>query len=100
MIKVKATISLFKGAGKRTMPITCGYRPLFEFLSTSRTSGSIQLIDCPTLAPGEEANAEITFLNQIFLGSDFTVGRKAYFYETEEPLGEILILEILDGEEE
>lgn len=43
MIKVKAHIELYTN-GRKT-PFLPGYRPLFQFIEETRTSGSIELID-------------------------------------------------------
>ncbi len=95
MIRVRAKIKLYTGESKRQTPFTTGYRPLFEFTTETKTSGQITLIDQVEFRPGEEGVAEIAFLHQEYLGKDFGVGKKAKFYEGNEPLGEAEILGLL-----
>ena len=95
MITIKAKIKLFKGKNKRQTPFNTGYRPLFDFVKKSKISGKITLIDREIFKPGEEGIVEITFLNKEFLGSNFGMGTSFKFYESEEPLGEGEILEVL-----
>lgn len=95
MIKVRAKIKLYKGKGKRQTPFTTGYRPLFEFITETKTSGQITLINQKEFRPGEEGVAEIAFLHHEYLGNDFAPGKRVKFYEGKEPLGEAEILELL-----
>ncbi len=95
MIKVKAKIILYKGDNKRQNPFINGYRPVFEFVKKMKTSGRISLINQEEFKPGEEGIVEIAFLNKDYLGRDFVVGKLFNFYESEEPLGEGEILELL-----
>lgn len=95
MIKVKAKIKLFEGENKRKTSFNTGYRPLFDFIKETKTSGQITLIDRKLFKPGEEGIVEIAFLNKEYLGEDFGMGTSFKFYESEEPLGEGEILEIL-----
>ncbi len=94
MIKVKAQIKLFVGVNKRQTPFTTGYRPLFKFIKDSMTSGQISLINQEPFNPGEAGMVEIVFISRKYLGMDFGVGKLFNFYEAEEPLGEVEILEI------
>ena len=93
MIKVTAKIKLFKGPSKRNTPISNGYRPTFNFIEESRTSGSMQLKE--DLIPGQERVIEIHFLNNDYLGEDFGPGTTFSFFEGEEALGEGMIISIL-----
>lgn len=95
MIKVKAKIKLFEGENKRQTPFDTGYRPLFSFIKETKTSGKIALIDRDIFKPGEEGIVEITFLNKEYLGERFGMGTPFKFYESEEPLGEGEILDVL-----
>ena len=94
MINVKAKIKLFEGENKRQSPFKSGYRPLFKFIEETMTSGQISLMNQEQFSPGEEGVVEIAFLNKELLGDDFRIGKRFNFYESEEPLGEVEILEI------
>lgn len=94
MIRIKARIKLFKGENKRQTPFSVGYRPLFQFIESTKTSGQISLINQSQFKPGEESVVEIAFLNKEYLGEDFGIGKKFNFYEAQEPLGEGEIIEI------
>ena len=95
MIKVKAKIKLFEGENKRKTPFDTGYRPLFNFIKKTKTSGQITLMDRELFKPGEEGIVEIIFLNKEYLGEDFGIGTSFKFYESEEPLGEGEILDVI-----
>ena len=95
MIKVKAKIKLYKGEKKRRTPFSKGYRPLFQFIKETKTSGLISLLNQEYFIPGEEGVVEISFLRKEYLGQDFNVGKSFKFYEGIEPLGEGEIIEIL-----
>ena len=94
MVKTLARIQLYSGIKKRTTPIKSGYRPTFNFVEKSRTSGQIGLINMDLIYPGETAVVEIVFLNQELLGEEFKQGTNFLFYEGEDPLGEGVVLEI------
>lgn len=94
MVKVKARIKLYKGKSKRKTPFSTGYRPLFQFIESTKTSGQMSLINKEQFRPGEEGVVEIAFSNRDFLGDDFEVGKKFSFYDAQEPLGEGEIIEI------
>jgi GTPase len=56
-----------------------GYRPLFDFLPTMKTSGQITLLDRTEFKPGEEGEVEIAFghkqlLGELRVGTPFTFG--------------------------
>lgn len=93
MIKIKAIVKLYKN-GRKT-PFSSGYKPLFDFVAYTKTSGQIKLIDRDWFYPGDEGVVEITFLNQEYLGNNFSEGVKFTFGEGGEPLGEGEIKEIL-----
>jgi translation elongation factor EF-Tu-like GTPase len=52
MIRIKAVIKLYND-GRKT-PFTSGYRPLFDFIEETKTSGQITLIDREVFYPGDE----------------------------------------------
>ena len=91
MVKIKAKIKLYAGVGKRKTPFKSGYRPLFDALDDTRVSGMIILLDRDEFKPGEEGIVEIKFI-EAKLSNDTNF----YFYESEEPLGEGIVLEVLD----
>jgi translation elongation factor EF-Tu-like GTPase len=93
MIKVKANIKLYKNS--RKTPFHSGYRPMFNFIEEMKTSGKIDLIEKDEFFPGEEGEVNITFINKKYLGDDFDIGKKFFFGEGEEPLGEGKITEVL-----
>jgi len=93
MVKIRARIKLYE-KGRKT-PFTSGYRPLFNFVESMKTSGKIDLIDRERFYPGDEGDVEITFIGSDFLGSDFRVGKSFSFGESIVPLGEGVVKEIL-----
>ena len=52
MIRIIASIRLYKD-GRRT-PFYSGYRPLFDFIEETKTSGQITLLDREAFYPGDE----------------------------------------------
>ena len=99
MIKISAKIKLYTGENKRKTPFVTGYRPLFQFISDTKTSGQITLRTQEKFMLGEEGIVEISFLHKEYLGQDFRIGKSFNFYESEEPLGEGEIIEILISNE-
>lgn len=91
MIRVRAHIKLYAGVGKRKTPFTNGYRPLFDVLEDTKTSGMITLLDRDSFRPGDEGVVEIKFIN-----ANCDEGTRFYFYESVEPLGEGVVLELLE----
>lgn len=94
MVKIRANISLFKN-GRKT-PFCSGYRPLFEFVKSSKTSGKIELIDREYFSPGDQGFVTILFLSKEYLGENFGVGTKFTFGEGREPIGEGIVVSIND----
>lgn len=92
MMRVRATLKLYKGPNKRQTPFLSGYRPLFQF-SDMKTSGSISICNAEQVFPGEESVVIITFLNEVYLTEQLITGATSFFYEGSEPLGEIVIIE-------
>lgn len=90
MIKIRAKIKLYSGISKRKTPFTNGYRPLFDVLEETKTSGMITLLDREKFHPGDEGVVEIKFLD-----ADCVEGTQFLFYESKEPLGEGIVLEVL-----
>lgn len=95
MVKIRAFIKLYEN-GRKT-PFLSGYRPLFDFIGTMKTSGRIELIGSKEFHPGYEGVVEITFLNKEYLGDDFQVGKVFFFGESEIPLGEGIVNEIISN---
>lgn len=91
MVKVKAKIKLYSGPNKRQTPFTDRYRPLFDVLEGTKTSGMITLLDRDEFRPGEEGGVEITFLD-----ANCTKGTKFHFFESMEPLGEGTVIDMLN----
>ena len=90
MNKIKAKIKLYSGINKRKTPFTNGYRPLFDVLEETQISGMITLLDREEFRPGDEGVVEIKFLH-----ANCIKGTQFLFYESEEPLGEGVVLEVL-----
>lgn len=90
MNQVKAKIKLYSGIGKRQTPFTNGYRPLFDVIAETKTSGMITLLDREEFRPGEEGVVEIKFLQ-----ANCIEGTHFFFFEGKEPLGEGVVLEVL-----
>ncbi len=93
MITIKACIKLYKNG--RKSPFYSGYRPVFRFFQETATSGAIELIDRDRFFPDDEGVVKIRFLYKENLGNDFVVGKKFTFGEGTKPLGEGIIIEIL-----
>lgn len=91
-VTVKAILTLYKGTTKRKTPIISGYRPHFKF-SSMRTSGSIKICNAERVYPGEQAIVYVTFINEEWLGGPIAAGATSFFYESREPLGEVVIIE-------
>ena len=92
MVKIRACIKLYE-SGRKT-PFYSGYRPLFNFIDEMKTSGRIDLIDKEQFCPGEEGEVEILFLNRVYLGDDFDIGKTFFFGEGDIPFGEGVVKEI------
>ena len=95
MIKIKASLLLYKGVNKRTISIKSGYRPLFSIMKESKISGHIELLDKTELKPGEKTNVKILFLNSDYITRNKIIDKTVYFYESKEALGEIKCITIL-----
>lgn len=95
MVRIRATLRLYAGAGHRQAPFSSGYRPLFAFLPEMNTSGQVTLLDRPALAPGEEASVELLFGSRDYLGH-LRVGSRFTFGEGPGPLGEGEVTQLLD----
>jgi hypothetical protein len=95
MIKIKAKIKLYRRNLYRQLPISNGYKPLFNFIPGMKTFGQILLTNCENLFPGMETTAEIIFAFREFLGNNFKVGTKFTFGEGVNDVGEGIVLEIL-----
>ena len=88
MISYNAFIELYSGKGKRSTPISTGYRPLFGISCAARVSGSIILPEEVIIRPGCGAFGIVTFINSELIGeiqSDFNIE----FFEMNVPLGKI-----------
>jgi len=97
MIKIKAKLRLNQ---MRKTSIHTGYRPQFNFISETSTSGHIILLDREKLLPGEEAVVEILFLFKEFLGDDLSPGKIVTFGETPQHcFGDIQVMEIREVED-
>ncbi len=92
MNKIRAHLKLYGGINKRKTPFRNGYRPLFKVQGCGLVSGMIDLLDHEEFFPGEEGVVEIRFLNAMTAKGDII-----YFYESIEPLGECLALEVLSA---
>jgi translation elongation factor EF-Tu-like GTPase len=88
MLKVKASITLYKGENNRQTAFKSGYRPLFNFIEEMKKSGLISIIEKDQFYPGETNLVDILFLNDDYLGNDFGIGSRFTFGEGGSPLGE------------
>lgn len=95
MIKIKAKLYLYKENGRKT-GFKTGYRPLFDFGSSSKKSGQITLINQDIFDIGTKNDVYVEFLDYNFI-NDFKIGKKFYFDEGLNLLGEGEILEIYDS---
>ncbi len=93
MVHVKAIIRLYNNG--RQSPFSNGYRPLFSFVNSMKTSGQIILSEHKLFYPGNEEEVEIRFLSKEYLGNDFKVGSTFTFGEGHNTLGEGKILRIM-----
>jgi translation elongation factor EF-Tu-like GTPase len=94
MTTIRAKISLYDNKG-RTWSIKSGYRPLFNFISDSKTSGQITVLNQEEIEVGCESEVLIKFISNSFLGNYFSIGTQFTFDEGGVALGEGEILEIL-----
>lgn len=94
MITIRAKIKLYDNKG-RTWSIRTGYRPLFNFISDSKTSGQITVLNQEEIEVGCESEVLIKFISDSFLGTNFMIGTQFTFDEGGVTLGEGEILEIL-----
>jgi translation elongation factor EF-Tu-like GTPase len=93
MIRIRARINLFN---VRKTPFFAGYRPAFNFIPETFTSGRIQLLDREEFHPGDSGVVEIWFGVPESLGDDFGVGKRFTFGEGPIPLGDGVIEQILE----
>lgn len=92
-MKIRAKLFLYKEG--REKPFENGYRPLFNFGSTSLVSGRITLpLEKKLVYPGEEIKVDIDFISKDYFGKKLRIGEKILFSESKVPLGEIEIIEI------
>lgn len=101
LIKVLAKIELFSGKNMRQIPFSNKYRPAFEFKGArTKLSGSIDLIDTDTFAPGMSGIVKVTFIkgmiedNYFKKGESFTISEGGKY-----ALGKGEILEIVNDKE-
>lgn len=92
MMNIKAKIDLLR---VRKTAFVSGYRPLFNFIAKTKTSGKITLLDRNEFLPGDTAIVEISFVDRAYLGSDFGPGTQFTFDEGGEPIGRGTVVEIL-----
>ncbi|SHG42565.1 hypothetical protein [Pedobacter caeni] len=93
LFKIKAEIKVDEKS-VRTWPIKNGYRPGFNFINESQTSGSIKLLEKDSLKPGDLGRVEISFVSDALLGKiDF--GTEFKFYEGRNEIGKGKVLQIL-----
>lgn len=95
LFKIKADISI--NIGGRTLPIHTGYRPGFNFIDKSQTSGSISLLHQESLSPGEHGVVEVNFLSNELLG-DIKPGIEFKFYEGPIEIGSGKVLSVIGWE--
>ena len=95
MIRSRARNNLFH---VRKTPLLTGFRPTFQFIPQTYTSGSIQLLDREEFHPGESGSVEIWFSVPESLGDDFRAGKRFTFGEGPHVLGDGVVEEILDSE--
>jgi elongation factor Tu len=98
MIIVIAKIKLYSDEIGRKTPFLSGYRPLFNFIKESKTSGEINLRNKNKMFPNEVAEVEIKFVDKRFLGNNFGVGTRFTFDEGRQLLGEGEILKIINAD--
>lgn len=94
MVNVRSIIKLYRGDLYRKTPFNTGYRPLFNFVNDMKKSGKITLLDKEKFNTGEEGEVKITFLDNLYLGTDFGRGKKFTFSEGTQILGEGSVLEV------
>lgn len=92
-MRIRAKLFLYEEGRKK--PFENGYRPLFDFGSTSLVSGRITLpLGKKLVYPGEIIKADIDFISKDYFGKKLRIGEKILFFESKIPLGEIEIIEI------
>ncbi|HEX8514833.1 MAG TPA: hypothetical protein VF868_01450 [Bacteroidia bacterium] len=95
MIEVIAKIKVYDTQLGRKTPFNSGYRPLFSFIKSMKTSGQITLIEGDKFFPGDEGIVKIKFANADYLGNNFRTGVKFTFGEGVQNIGEGEVIEIL-----
>lgn len=93
LFKIKAEIKVDEKS-VRTWPIKNGYRPGFNFINESQTSGSIKLLEKDSLNPGEAGVVEISFVSDALLG-EISLETEFEFYEGRNKIGKGKVLQIL-----
>lgn len=97
MIKIRAELKLYVGKNKRQTPFTSGYRPAFDILKDTLTSGMINLLDRDFFYPGDQGVVEIKFIH--IQANEIERFKTYYFYEGENMFGEIKILTVSESVE-
>lgn len=82
---------LYNGSDARKTSFFSGYRPIFSVAEDTLVSGEVTLIDRSEFPPGCEDIVKISFLD-----ADCNPGDLYHFYEGEKPLGECLVLEVIN----
>lgn len=93
LFQIDVKIKLEKEVG-RTWSIKTGYRPAFNFIKETLTSGSITLLERDELYPGEEALVKINFHSLEPLGN-IREGTSFNFYEGALLIGSGKVLNII-----
>ena len=95
-IKVIVKVILFSGKKKRNIPIKNGYRPLFNILESTKSSGYFYSIESGLIYAGKIGVAEIHFIYSLELLNQIKSGNSFSFSEANEILGEVNIIKILE----
>jgi len=93
LFKIEAEIKINREGG-RTWPITTGYRPGFQFINKTQTSGSILLLNNEDLKPGEKGIVEVSFISNELLG-EIHLATEFKFYEGPIEIGEGKVLKVI-----
>jgi len=75
-VTILANIELFAGENMRQIPFVNYYRPAFGFVGAkTKISGSIELINMDSFAPGTSGTVQVTFLKGIISDDYFHKGQ-------------------------
>lgn len=87
--------------GKRTTPVSSGYRPSVKFpFEQDHFTGVQNFVDSDLVFPGDTVTAEITMLNKEYFEGKIYKGLDFDFFEGEDLIGHGIVTKVLDPDED